>query len=272
MGWGFELGRGSYLWAETPKSCCFLQRSGPPGSQSRAPTVIPLPPPPLPGDPHCDPGGGGVQPREEPAAAQPLHGSSSLAGARGEPTDVDSQAFLREAPSGSPFLPCYLISSPTLLPCPSFWTPILWNHRGGQNGQPQPTSSEMAATSCPALPVPHLTFYFLSSDSDPGVHCPYCGSGGPLSSEVRSCVLSSGWRKGDLGSSMANVFLEGTQTQGWRQKARPSRATGTPRAPRNNPRPRSSSSRASWGLSLPGTTAAVGRRTASRCPGPSPAP
>lgn len=272
MGWGFELGRGSYLWAETPKSCCFLQRSGPPGSQSRAPTVIPPPPPPLPGDPHCDPGGGGVQPREEPAAAQPLHGSSSLAGARGEPTDVDSQAFLREAPSGSPFLPCYLISSPTLLPCPSFWTPILWNHRGGQNGQPQPTSSEMAATSCPALPVPHLTFYFLSSDSDPGVHCPYCGSGGPLSSEVRSCVLSSGWRKGDLGSSMASVFLEGTQTQGWRQKARPSRATGTPRAPRNNPRPRSSSSRASWGLSLPGTTAAVGRRTASRCPGPSPAP
>lgn len=186
MGWGFELGRGSYLWAETPKSCCFLQRSGPPGSQSRAPTVIPPPPPRLPGDPHCDPGGGGVQPREEPAAAEPLHGPSSLAGAWGEPTDVDSQAFLWEASSGSPFLPCYLISSPTLLSCPSFWTPILWNHRGGQNGQPQPTSSEMAATSCPALPA-HLTFYFLSSDSDPGVHCPYCGSGGPLSSEV--CTL-----------------------------------------------------------------------------------
>ena len=69
---------------------------------------------------------------------------------------------------------------------------------------------------------------------------------------------------------MVSVFPEGIQAQGWRQKARASRAKGMPRAPRSSPRPRSSS-RASWRLSRP-VTATVGRSGASSCPGPSPAP
>lgn len=32
--WGSVLGPGSYLWAEPPKSCCFLPHPGQPGSQS----------------------------------------------------------------------------------------------------------------------------------------------------------------------------------------------------------------------------------------------
>lgn len=63
---------------------------------------------------------------------------------------------------------------------------------------------------------------------------------------------------------MASVFLEGSQAQGWRQKARPSRAKGMPRAPRNSPRPKSSSSRASWRRSCP-VAATIGGRSRAAC-------
>lgn len=69
-------------------------------------------PPPFPEEPLCDPGWGGVQPREESLQGVrptrvPLHRPSRLAGEPQSPADVVSHAFSWEALSGSPSLPCF---------------------------------------------------------------------------------------------------------------------------------------------------------------------